>query len=454
MIKKTKCLAFLVSLTVAIAFEGNAFAQSSGGVLYSLLIDISGWSYTHAIEAVDLSTGSHVKTLNLGAGYGLSMAVSPDQTRLYVGRYVEADGWAGSSVDVYDDAGGLIQKIPTNGQVHDLILSPDGTALYATTQVGVHKIDVATNAVVTSYEIVNANALSSISISPDGSKIAITQSESGEVTVVQTSDMTLLFSIPITTQDGSPAQPGDSKFATNDRLLIWDWFNASLYQVDVPTASQLVSQMIVPGGSGEFGILNMLDVDPVTGIAFAQRLVWDSNGTLTGGVAVMNPVSGTSSILEGSDFTFLVPKVSRAHSSLYIGASVYSSDTSKKAALFLYSIPTGEISSGFYTFQSPGLVFDIQIIEPSQDPTVVTPTQASELLLGEVSGEPSLSAPIGQVPTFLSDANTSNDAAACGKLDAFLSQLGAKERSGKLTTTEATELRSQTQAIKLAQGCP
>jgi hypothetical protein len=105
-------------------------------VLYSLLIGISGWSYTRAIEAVDLSTGSHIKTINLGPGYGLSIAVSPDQTRLYVGRYVEADGWAGSSVDVYDDAGALIQKIPTNGPVSDLVLSQDGITLYAATQVG------------------------------------------------------------------------------------------------------------------------------------------------------------------------------------------------------------------------------------------------------------------------------------------------------------------------------
>jgi DNA-binding beta-propeller fold protein YncE len=94
MIKKMKCLAVLVSLAVVFAFQGSAFAQSSGGVLYSLLVDVSAWPYTHAIEAVDLSTGSHIKTINLGGGYGPSIAVSPDQTRLYVGRYVEADGSA------------------------------------------------------------------------------------------------------------------------------------------------------------------------------------------------------------------------------------------------------------------------------------------------------------------------------------------------------------------------
>ena len=546
MIKKTKCLAVLVSLAVAIAFEGNAFAQPSGGVLYSLLMDVSTSPYTHALEAVDLATHSHIKTINLGAGYVASFAVSPDQSKIYVARYMEADGSAGTGVDVYDDAGVLIQKISTDVPVYDLVLSQDGAALYATSEMGVHKIDTVANAVVRSYESFN-EFIPAVSISPDGSKVAFTSNSSGEVSVVRASDMALLFSIGLTDQNGSQLLPGDSRFMSNDRLLVWDSYSSSLCQVDVLTSNQSVSQTIALGGLGVASGPNLLDVEPLTGMAFALSLVSGPNNSLSGGIAVMNTATGASSILGVSGFDFLVPKVSRADSSLYIGASVYPWDMSKKATLSRYDISSGVLTNGIYTFEAPGLVYDVQIIEPPRDMTppetqirsavdgngsvvpnggstpstalavsfsgsddaglaefqqcsldgapyiactspvslsglvtgphtllvravdlvrnidptpamfswtVLTPTQACELLLGEVSAEPSLSAPLRQTLTLLSDANTSNDAAACGKLDAFLGQIAAKERSGKPTTTDVAQLRSQTQAIKLAQGCP
>ena len=93
--------------------------------------------------------------------------------------------------------------------------------------------------------------------------------------------------------------------------------------------------------------------------------------------------------------------------------------------------------------------------------TVVTPAQATQNLISDIAdmGLPagvanSLSAPMDQVSTVLNDSNPNNDTAACGKLDAFISQVNAKAQSGKLTSDEASQLLEAANAIKTSEGCP
>ncbi|MDP6512603.1 MAG: DUF5011 domain-containing protein [SAR202 cluster bacterium] len=65
----------------------------------------------------------------------------------------------------------------------------------------------------------------------------------------------------------------------------------------------------------------------------------------------------------------------------------------------------------------------------------------------------SLSAPLNTASTILSDNNTNNDGAACGKLNAFTNQVDAKEGSGKLTQEQADELRQAADAIQDSLEC-
>jgi hypothetical protein len=65
----------------------------------------------------------------------------------------------------------------------------------------------------------------------------------------------------------------------------------------------------------------------------------------------------------------------------------------------------------------------------------------------------SLAAPLNQALALLTDANPTNDGAACGKLAAFLNQVDAKAGSGQLTAAQAAELRDSAQAVMTFLGC-
>jgi sugar lactone lactonase YvrE len=92
---------------------------------------------------------------------------------------------------------------------------------------------------------------------------------------------------------------------------------------------------------------------------------------------------------------------------------------------------------------------------------VFTPALATEVLQSLVTSiglpgnvEASLTTPLGQAMALLTDNNPNNEVAVCGKLDAFINQVDAKEKTGQLTPDEASTLREAAEAIKTALGCP
>src|SRR5207249_2244542 len=78
---------------------------------------------------------------------------------------------------------------------------------------------------------------------------------------------------------------------------------------------------------------------------------------------------------------------------------------------------------------------------------IFTPADASARLIEAIrralppEEQTSLIGPLRQVATLLTDANPANDRAACGRLDAFIDQVNAKEQSGEVTAAQATQLR-------------
>jgi hypothetical protein len=89
------------------------------------------------------------------------------------------------------------------------------------------------------------------------------------------------------------------------------------------------------------------------------------------------------------------------------------------------------------------------------------PAEATEDLIDAIKdlGLPngirtSLLAPLNEAITLLNDNNPANDAAVCGKLDAFVSQVNAKEANGTLSTAQSDQLRQAANAIKASLGCP
>lgn len=65
----------------------------------------------------------------------------------------------------------------------------------------------------------------------------------------------------------------------------------------------------------------------------------------------------------------------------------------------------------------------------------------------------SLTASLNEAPAILNDGNPHNDVAACGKLTAFINDVGGQEGNGQLTPTQAEELRQAAEAMKAVLGC-
>lgn len=83
-----------------------------------------------------------------------------------------------------------------------------------------------------------------------------------------------------------------------------------------------------------------------------------------------------------------------------------------------------------------------------------------EILIADVNGlglpealATSLTASLNEAPAILNDGNPKNDVAACGKLTAFINEVGAQEQNGQLTATQAEELRQAAEAMKAALDC-
>src|SRR5439155_26123206 len=91
---------------------------------------------------------------------------------------------------------------------------------------------------------------------------------------------------------------------------------------------------------------------------------------------------------------------------------------------------------------------------------IFTPADASDRLIEAIKRslpteeQTSLIGPLRQVATLLTDANRPNDRAACGRLDAFIDQVSAKEQSGELTAAQARQLTQDAAEITAALGCP
>jgi N-acetylneuraminic acid mutarotase len=91
---------------------------------------------------------------------------------------------------------------------------------------------------------------------------------------------------------------------------------------------------------------------------------------------------------------------------------------------------------------------------------ILTPQQAIQNLISLLSGlglakglQTSLAAPLNQALAILNDGNPNNDAAVCGKLGAFLNQLGAKDKGAQITAAQAAALRQSAEIAKTSLSC-
>lgn len=93
---------------------------------------------------------------------------------------------------------------------------------------------------------------------------------------------------------------------------------------------------------------------------------------------------------------------------------------------------------------------DVMIIGTASPPT---PEEMLEELVALAKANGMNTDVLKQSAKLLTDDNPSNDKAVCDKLGAFTNQIDAKEKSGRLSSDNATELRTAAQDLKTIIGC-
>ena len=160
------------------------------------------------VSVIDTTNNTVTKTIDVGET-PLSLAASPDGSRVYVAN---GDYFNGNSVSVIDtDSDTAIATIPVPGNYgSDVSVSPDGNRVYVVNQYDqtITVIDTdpksRTCNTVISTTVVGYRSYGGIAVTPDGSRLYESSDPYGDIMVIDTNTMTL-----VDTVDVSPGYAGE-----------------------------------------------------------------------------------------------------------------------------------------------------------------------------------------------------------------------------------------------------
>lgn len=180
-----------------------------------------------ADTVVDTYTGAGGSTVRT------NVIVSPDGQRVYT-----ADSTA-NTVTVLDAGDGtVIDTVPLTGSVASITLSPDGATLYAGVSVaGVAVITPIDTAALTAGTPVSVpEGPTVVQVSPDGSRLYVANGNSDSVTVLATSDLSTVATIPMPTLQ--PRYISFTPDSTRAYISHWSGVTASpITVIDVATST-------------------------------------------------------------------------------------------------------------------------------------------------------------------------------------------------------------------------
>ena len=349
----TRSIRFLaIAVTLCVLSTGAATGQET---MYALKTQAYGYStYPSEIEIVDLSTLTSTGSFSLGSRAVMSLAVAPDQSTLYV-----ADFWDGGQVGVYTTGGSFLTDISLPG-ARDLVLSDDGSKLYAVSTQYISEIDIATRTVTRSTPLIGAHIGVSIALSPDGSTLAVcsTYLSTGSIYLVDTTTMAINTTITVAKPGGENGAYGDVTFIDDTRLLMYDNNYDMLYQFDVNAGTQVTAGTIAMtiDYASSVNINNALCYSSVSQRAYVHR---DSPDEMY----IFDPAAGTGTTLGGFTEGPFVSALSTDDSRLYMASYVGSLGTADQMSLL--DVSTGALNYGVFSFGDTAMhVRDMVIMPP------------------------------------------------------------------------------------------
>jgi hypothetical protein len=212
--------------------------EAPAATLYALLQDDLDEPRTAAVEIVDLTTKTFVRSFSLDSRTVTSLAVARGGS-LYV---VDVRN---SEVAIYDLQGDQKGAVRPSSTPRDCVLSHSGATLYVSTAKGLDAVDTATDRVVATAST-HAD-LDGVAISPDDKVVGAAAHEPSEGSPTGWAPVLYLFDtatltptrVPITDPDRPGTHdPTDVAFTDTGRAILWDGVSDSFFQVDVAAGTQ------------------------------------------------------------------------------------------------------------------------------------------------------------------------------------------------------------------------
>jgi DNA-binding beta-propeller fold protein YncE len=334
----------------------------SGAVLIALLTDDfapDDAPPNSAIEIVDLATMSTVGSFSIGQREVTSLAVrrlGSHNFRCYV-----TDLTNGAVVALNANSGAVTATVAV-AYPCDCVIAANGHRLYVSAYESVVAIDTGPNTVSQVLQTSPDTPLG-ISLSPDGSTLAVATTDGGSnpaLYLINASSLALKTRIAIT-NPGEPTNcatfPNDTAFTNTGRVMLWDSNCDNLYQVDVASAAQRTSDTIRIGrDSGSFfNFNNQLSYSTVS----ARAHVTKESAEL----AVIDPAGLTGSRIGGFTGTPFVPSLSPDGKTVFISV-IHRFSGGGADTLDRYDVASGAITRAVYTFTRSSLsVRDMRIVQ-------------------------------------------------------------------------------------------
>ena len=324
--------------------------------LYSLMTSNLGMSSPSAseIEILDLGTLTKLNSFSVGNRDVSSMAVMPDHSRVYITDF------SASAVAVYNLSGTLLNTIPVTSP-RDTALSSDGSRLYVTSGQSISVIDTTTDTIAGSLST-GTDITMAVTVSSDDSTLAVSSYYYGgsgsAVYLVDAPTLTLNHRIPVTHPTHPTPLTGDTVFTDTGRVLAWDGNSDTLYQFDIASGTQIMSDSIVAfrdgGMSANFN--NALEYSTVPDRAYVHHDTIDEILELDPSAVSVTPLGGFT----GRPFAnALSTDQAELYTSVLHRFSGGGADT-----LDLLDLTSGVFSRGVYTFATPTMSARDMIVLP------------------------------------------------------------------------------------------
>jgi DNA-binding beta-propeller fold protein YncE len=334
----------------------------AGAVLIALLTDEFAPDYAppnSAIEIVDLATMNAVGSFSIGQREVTSLAVrrlGSHNFRLYV-----TDLTNGAVVAFNANSGAVIATVPV-AFPRDCVMAPNGHRLYVSADQSIVAIDTGPHTVSKVLQTGSDTPLG-ISVSPDGSMLAVATTDGGSnpaLYLIDASTLTLTARIAIT-NPGEPTNcatfPNDATFTDTGRVLLWDSNCDNLYQVEVASAAQQTSDTIRMGrdAGSFFNFNNQLSYSTVSDRVHVTKESAE--------LAVMDPAGVTGSAFGGFTGTPFVPSLAPDGQTLFVSV-IHRFSGGGADTLDRYDVTSGALTRAVYTFSRSSMsVRDMRMVQ-------------------------------------------------------------------------------------------